>query len=44
LVVKTYRPRRGGRYDSGEDRSMSPEPPGPRVFTVDIRISRVPAR
>jgi hypothetical protein len=24
-----YHPRRGGRYDSGEDRSPSPEPPGP---------------
>lgn len=29
-VAKNYRPCRGGRYDSGEDRSMSPEPPGPR--------------
>jgi hypothetical protein len=25
-----YRPRRGGRYDSREDRSPSPEPPGPK--------------
>jgi hypothetical protein len=24
-----YHPRHGGRYDSGEDRSPSPEPPGP---------------
>jgi hypothetical protein len=24
-----YHPRRGGCYDSGEDRSPSPEPPGP---------------
>jgi len=29
-VAKNYRPCRGGRYDSGEDQSMSPEPPGPR--------------
>jgi hypothetical protein len=24
-----YHPMRGGRYDSEEDRSPSPEPPGP---------------
>jgi hypothetical protein len=28
-VCRGYHPRRGGRYDSGEDRSPSPEPPGP---------------
>jgi hypothetical protein len=28
-----YHPRRGGRYDSEEDRSPSLEPPGPRVFS-----------
>jgi hypothetical protein len=27
-VRRGYHPRRGGRYDSGEDRSPSPEPPG----------------
>jgi hypothetical protein len=27
-VHRGYHPRRGGRYDSGEDRSPSPEPPG----------------
>jgi hypothetical protein len=27
-----YYPRRGGCYDSGEDRSLSPDPPGPRAF------------
>jgi hypothetical protein len=32
-----YHPRRGGRYDSEEDRSPSPEPPGPRVFSRAIR-------
>jgi hypothetical protein len=26
---RSYHPRRGGHYDSGEDRSPSPEPPGP---------------
>jgi hypothetical protein len=29
-------PRRKGRYDSEEDRSPSPEPPGPRVFSRAI--------
>jgi hypothetical protein len=28
-VCRGYHPRRGGRYDSEEDRSPSPEPPGP---------------
>jgi hypothetical protein len=28
-VRRGYHPRRGGGYDSGEDRSPSPEPPGP---------------
>jgi hypothetical protein len=28
-VRRGYHPRRGGCYDSGEDRSPSPEPPGP---------------
>jgi hypothetical protein len=28
-VHRGYHPRRGGRYDSGEGRSPSPEPPGP---------------
>jgi hypothetical protein len=31
-VRRGYHPRRGGRYDSGEDRSPSPEPPGPQAF------------
>jgi hypothetical protein len=30
-VRRGYHPRRGGRYDSGEDRSPSPEPPGPQA-------------
>jgi hypothetical protein len=30
-------PRRGGRYDSGHDRSPSPEPPGPQAFSWAIR-------
>jgi hypothetical protein len=31
-----YHPRRGGRYDSREDRSPTPEPPGTRVFNREI--------
>jgi hypothetical protein len=31
-----YHPRRGGRYDCKEDRSPSPEPQGPLVFSQDI--------
>jgi hypothetical protein len=36
-VHRGYHPRRGGRYDSGEDRSPSPEPPGPQAFSRAIR-------
>jgi hypothetical protein len=39
-VRQGHHPRRGGRYDSGEDRSPSPEPPGPQAFSRAIR--RVP--
>jgi hypothetical protein len=43
-VCQGYHPRRGGRYDSEEDRSPSPEPPGPRVFSRAIRWVPFPAR
>jgi hypothetical protein len=43
-VCRGYHPRRGGRYDSEEDRSPSPEPPGPRVFSRAIRRAPFPAR
>jgi hypothetical protein len=43
-VRRGYHPRRGGRYDSKEDRSPSPEPPGPRVFSRAIRRAPFPAR
>jgi hypothetical protein len=43
-VRRGYHPRRGGRYDSEEDRSPSPEPPGPRVFSRAIRRALFPAR
>jgi hypothetical protein len=36
-VRRGYHPRRGGRYNSGEDRSPSPEPPGPQAFNRAIR-------
>jgi hypothetical protein len=36
-VHRGYHPRRGGRYDSREDRSPSPEPPGPQAFNRAIR-------
>jgi hypothetical protein len=39
-----YHPRRGGCYDSEEDRSPSPKPPGPRVFSRAIRRVPFPAR
>jgi hypothetical protein len=43
-VRRGYHPRRGGSYDSEEDRSPSPEPPGPRVFSQAIRRAPFPAR
>jgi hypothetical protein len=43
-VHRGYHPRRGGRYDSEEDRIPSPEPPGPRVFSRAIRRAPFPAR
>jgi hypothetical protein len=36
-VHRGYHPRHGGRYDSGEDRSPSPEPSGPQAFRRAIR-------
>jgi hypothetical protein len=36
-VRRGYHPRRGGRYNSGEDQSPSPEPPGPQAFSRAIR-------
>jgi hypothetical protein len=39
-----YHPRRGGRYDSDEDRSPTPEPPGTRVFSREIRATAFPQR
>jgi hypothetical protein len=39
-----YHPRRGGRYDSDEDRSPTPEPPGTRVFSREIHAATFPQR
>jgi hypothetical protein len=41
-VCRGYHPRRGGRYDSGEDWSASPEPPGPQAFSRAIRRASFP--
>jgi hypothetical protein len=43
-VRRGYHPRRGGHYDSEEDRSPSREPPGPRAFSRAIRRAPFPAR
>jgi hypothetical protein len=43
-VRRGYHPRRGGRFDSGEDRSPSPEPPGLRAFSRAIRRAPFPTR
>jgi hypothetical protein len=42
-AARGYHTHRGGCYDSGEDRSPSPEPPGPRVFSKAIRRAQFPA-
>jgi hypothetical protein len=39
-----HRRDRRARYDSEEDRSPSPEPPGPRDFSLAIRRAPFPAR
>jgi hypothetical protein len=43
-VRRGYHPRRGGRYDCGEDRSPSPEPPGPQAFSRAIQRAPFPTR
>jgi hypothetical protein len=43
-VRRGYHPWHGGRYDSEEDRSPSPELPGPRAFSRAIRRAPFPAR
>jgi hypothetical protein len=43
-VRRGYHPRHGGRYDSEEDRSPSPEPPGSQIFSRAIRRASFPTR
>jgi hypothetical protein len=43
-VRRGYHPRRGGRYDSGEDQSPSPEPPDPQAFSRAIQRASFPTR
>jgi hypothetical protein len=43
-AVAGYHPRRGGHYVSREDRSPTPEPPGTRVFSREIRTASFPQR
>jgi hypothetical protein len=43
-VHRGYHPRRGGRYDSGEDQSPSPKPPTPQAFSRAIRRAPFPTR
>jgi hypothetical protein len=43
-VRRGYHPRRGGCYDSGEDRSPSPKPPSPRAFSRVIQRAPFPTR
>jgi hypothetical protein len=42
--VVGYHPWRGGRYDNCEDHSSTPEPPGTRVFSREIRTASFPQR
>ena len=41
---KKYNPRCGGRFDPEHDRGVSPEPPGTRVFSREIRTAPFPPR
>ena len=41
---RKYTPRRGGRFDPEHDRGESPEPPGTRVFSREIRTAHFPPR
>jgi hypothetical protein len=43
-VAAGYQPRRGGRYDSQEDRSPTSEPSGTRVFSREIHTTSFPQR
>jgi hypothetical protein len=44
VMSRGYYPQRGRQHDNSEDRSPSPDSPGPRVFYVSIRSAPFPAR
>ena len=39
---RKYTPRRGGRFNPEHNRGLSPEPPGTRVFSREIRTAPFP--
>ena len=41
---RKYTPQRAGRFDPEQDRGESPEPPGTRVFSREIRTVSFPPR
>ena len=41
---RKYTPRWGGRFNPEHDRGESPEPPGTRVFSREIRTASFPPR
>jgi hypothetical protein len=41
---RKYTPRQGGRFDPEHDRGVTPEPPGTRVFSREIRTAPFPPR
>jgi hypothetical protein len=43
-AAEGYHPRRGVHYDSREDRSPTPEPPGTHVFSREIHTKSFPQR
>jgi hypothetical protein len=43
-AAESYQPRRGGRYDSQEDHSPTPEPPGSHVSSREICTTSFPQR
>ena len=41
---RKYTTQRGGHFDPEHDRGVSPEPPGTRVFSQEIRTAPFPPR
>ena len=44
IDVRKYTPRWGGCFDPEHDRGESPEPPGTRLFSREIRAAPFPPR